>query len=755
MQQMQRVLLMRAFLNPFSMNYSFFTHSFTALLLNLMLFGPLTFSARAQEPAAMHAKSERRNPADLQTTARASTGSRAWQATGRVVEYELDVAEQVLSPAGKPVRVLTINGEFPGPTLRFNEGDVARIRLHNSLGREETSLHWHGLLLPNDQDGVPHLTTPPVAPGGTFTYEFPVRQSGTYWYHSHTGMQEQRGVLGSIVVLPRKTDAVRAERDQVLVLNDWTDESPQEVLRTLKRGSNWYAIQKGAPQSLFGAVRAGFIGDYVKREGARLPPMDVADVAYDAFLVNGQRRFHVEGKPGETIRLRVINASASSYFYVESATGPLTIVAADGPAVEPVGVQRLLIGIAETYDVLVKVPPAGSWEIRATAHDGTGCASALVGSGPLHEAPTVPRPNLYNMDELLMPALEEGDLAQPREEELIRSGVHSKGEGGRPGICKACMERPLPPYRQLRAQQSTAFPESRPRRTLALHLTGDMQRYVWSLNHKTMSEESTIPVKRGEVLRLELINDTMMHHPMHLHGHFFRLLNGQGDYSPLKHTVDVPPMSRRVIEFEANEEGDWLFHCHVLYHMMEGMGRVMHYGPAGEKPMMGEHGRDMRYAFADFNALSNLSSGQARIQQGSNSLLVPWELGWRHTEGRTEYEVDALGEHVLSSNLGLVGGMRLSNMQSGGNRPLAGGWYRLPYLAMGMATIDAKGAVRLMLSKDFQLTSRLNVQVRGQYDTRQHWQEAVRADYTLSKTVALSAAFHTDYGFGAGLSFRF
>lgn len=220
------------------MNYSFFIRYFTGFLLSLMLFGSLNVVGLAHEPVAMDAKLERRNPADALTPATAPTGRRAWQATGRVVEYDLEVAEQVLSPAGKSVRVLTINRQFPGPTLRFNEGDVARIRLHNSLANDETSLHWHGLLLPNDQDGVPHLTTPPVAPGGTFTYEFPVRQSGTYWYHSHTGMQEQRGVLGSIVVLPREPDIVHADRDQVLVLNDWTNESPQEVLRTLKRGSN-------------------------------------------------------------------------------------------------------------------------------------------------------------------------------------------------------------------------------------------------------------------------------------------------------------------------------------------------------------------------------------------------------------------------------------------------------------------------------------------------------------------------------------
>jgi len=686
------------------------------------------------------------------------TNSSAPDYDGRIVEYDLTVEEKILSPAGSPVRVLTINGEFPGPTLRFHEGDLARIRLHNHLSKEETSLHWHGLLLPNSQDGVPHLTTPPLAPGQTLTYEFLIKQNGTYWYHSHTGMQQQRGALGSIVVLPRRSEiahsaAPHVDRDQVLLFSDWSNESPEEVLRTLKRGSNWYSIKKQAAQSLLGAAREGFLSEYLSREKARLPPMDVADVAYDAFLVNGVRRYHVEGKPGERVRLRLINASSATYYYVESATGPLTVVAADGPAVEPVEVRRLLMGIAETYDAIITIPATGTWEIRASAQDGSGWTSAEVGAGILHSAPTVQRPNLYDMDQLLMPGLEEGDLEHSREE------MEGAGKSGKDsGVCRLCMERPLSPYRHLRALHSTAMPENAARRTIALHLTGDMQRYEWSLNGKTMTEESTIPVKRGEVLRLELINDTMMHHPMHLHGHFFRLLNGQGAFAPLKHTVDVPPMSRRIIEFEANEQGDWLFHCHVLYHMMEGMGRVLHYADSDGPDMkmhLGEHGMPMRYAFADFNALSNASSGQARLQSGRNSLLIPWELGWRRTEGRTEYEVDALGERVLGTNVGVVGGMRLSNMHPGANRPLAGGWYRLPYLVMGMATLDMKGATRLALSKDFQFTSRLNLQVRGQYDTRQHWQEVVRSDYTLTKTVSLSAAYHSDYGFGAGLGFHF
>ncbi|MEI6872943.1 MAG: multicopper oxidase domain-containing protein, partial [Verrucomicrobiota bacterium] len=647
-------------------------------MLTSLFFGGATCLSLAHAPAGMKVKPSNGGRYESQRPAQKLRENEAWKPTGRVVEVDLEVAEQILAPAGKPVRVLTINGGFPGPTLRFNEGDIARIRVHNRLVREETSLHWHGLLLPNDQDGVPHLTTPPVAPGATFTYEFPLRQSGTYWYHSHTGMQEQRGVLGSIVVLPRKLDSVQTDRDQVLLFSDWTNESPEEVLRTLKRGSNWYSIKKGAPQSVLGAAQAGFLGAYFKREAARIPPMDVADVAYDAFLVNGQRRFRLEGSPGETVRLRMINGSASTYFYVESAAGPLTVIAADGPSVEPVKIQRLLVGVAETYDVVVKVPANGMWEIRASAHDGSGSASAFMGSGTIHEAPAVPRPNLYDMDELLMPALEDGDLAQPHDEEARVSGA--KKAGARPAICKACLERPMPPYRQLRALERSALSGGLPRRTIELHLTGDMQRYVWSLNQKTMSEESSIPVKRGEVLRLELVNDTMMHHPMHLHGHFFRLLNGQGDYAPLKHTVDVPPMSRRVIEFEANAEGDWLFHCHVLYHMMEGMGRVVHYEekltearPAGKAPEslmhsnLGEHGMAMRYAFADFNVLSNMSSGLARAQVGRNSLLVPWELGWRRTEGVTEYEVDMLGERVVGKNTGFLGGMCLSNMHPGGN----------------------------------------------------------------------------------------
>ncbi len=711
--------------------------------------------------------------------------------SGRIVDVNLEIAEEVRSPAGSPVRALTINGTVPGPTIRFREGDSARIHVHNRLKHGETSLHWHGLLVPNDQDGVPHLNTPPIAAGATFTYEFPLRQSGTYWFHSHTGLQEQRGVFGSIVVEPRNSEKRSAIRDQVLLLSDWSNESPEEILRTLKRGSKWYGIKKGTAQSLWGAHQAGELGHYFSREKSRMPPMDVSDIAYDAFLVNGQRKFQVAGKPGETVRLRVINGSAATYFYLQSATGPLTIVAADGPSVQPTHVNRLLIGIAETYDLLVQIPKSGSWEIRATAQDGSGMATAMIGNGAIHAAPDIPKPNLYNHESMLKAAMEEADSPMDTPAETSTSmaakpsmSMHS---GPRAPLAKGSMEeeRPLSPYRQLRALAPTTLPQNLPRRTVELHLTGDMQRYVWSFNGKTISEESTIDVKRGEILRMELVNDSMMHHPIHLHGHFFRLLNGQGDFAPLKHTVDVPPMGRRVIEFEANEFGDWMFHCHILYHMMEGMARVLHYEPQqpasdaystarpaskpgngsaqtqaspkapNSAPHLGEHAMPMHYAFADFSTLSNLSEGSARILSGRNSLLFPWEIGKKYSADKTEYETDLLYERYLNPNWGVFGGARLSNQTPGGNRPVAGVWNRLPYLVMSSLSVDGKGAVRAGLSKELQITDRFAIDLRTRYDTRQRWESAVGATLTLTKALSLSASYHSEYGLGAGLAFHF
>ncbi|MGE9266931.1 MAG: multicopper oxidase domain-containing protein [Verrucomicrobiales bacterium] len=661
----------------------------------------------------------------------------------RVVNYELTVAEKTLSPAGKPRPVLTLNGGTPGPTLRFKVGDTARITVRNGLRNEETSIHWHGLLVPNEMDGVPYLTTPPIEAGGSRVFEFPLRHAGTYWYHSHTGLQEQRGVYGSIVVSPRGGEADRADRDYVLVLSDWTDENPKQVMRTLMRGSEYYAVEKGNAQSLLGAYQAGAFSDYWAREKSRMAPMDVSDVAYDAFLINGKTRSRLPAKPGETIRLRLINAGASTYFYAHAATGPLTVVAADGPAVEPVQVEKLLIGMAETYDVLVKIPAAGAYEFRATAQDNSGHASLILGTGKLHAAADLPDPDLYRMDHMLdgaMASMEHGDGA-----------MAAMGEGGG-GMTK--MARPQAPYARLRARERTTLPASAPRREIELRLTGDMERYIWSFNGKTLAEDSTIPVRRGEVLRIKLVNDTMMHHPLHLHGHFFRVLNGQGSRAPLKHTIDVPPMGRRTIEFLANEEGDWFFHCHLLYHMDAGMARVFSYEKAvnpSHEPALDPNLLNPVFFFADGMLMNHHSEGNVRLMKGREDFGVAWDYGFEHEE----YEIDAFWMHYFDPNLSTMLGYRWTNEHGAEDRIFAQVNYRLPYLVESSWAIDSEGDLRFGLEKEIPLTSRLSAHGEVEYDTRAGWEWQAGTSYLLSKEFSLTGGYHSEHGWGAGLGFRF
>lgn len=315
--------------------------------------------------------------------------------TGNVVEVDLTVASRMLEIDGTRAEALTINGGIPAPTLFFREGDLARIHVHNELDTG-TSIHWHGLLVPNLMDGVPYVTQPQIAPGTTFTYEFPIRQTGTYWYHSHTRLQEQQGMYGTIVILPAEGGPTpAADRDHAVLFSDWTTEDPDAVLRLLRSGNEWYSIAKGSAQSILGAARLGLLGDYFSRELQRMPAMDIADIAYDRFLANGTPETALEASPGETVRVRIVDGAASTFFHLEFAGGPMTVVAADGQDVEPFAVDRLLITVAETYDVLVTIPGPGAWELRATSHDGASWASAWLGEGERHPAPDVPRPNLY------------------------------------------------------------------------------------------------------------------------------------------------------------------------------------------------------------------------------------------------------------------------------------------------------------------------------------------------------------------------
>jgi hypothetical protein len=777
------------------------------------------------------------------------------QAQAATVEYDLTIAQQEVNITGKSAQGMTINGTIPGPTLRFKEGDFARIHVHNKMS-VETSIHWHGVLVPPDMDGVPNLSFPPIEPGTTFTYEFPIRQSGTYWYHSHTSLQEQSGVYGAIVIEPR-LKGQQADRDHVVLFSDWTDENPYQVLRTLKRGSEWYALEKGSGQSILGAARVGMLGDYFKRELQRMPPMDISDVAYDRFLANGKPETSLSAKPGETIRLRIIDGSATTYFHLEFAGGPMTIVAADGLDVQPVKENRFLIGVAETYDVLIQVLASGAYEFRATAHDGSGYASVWIGSGERHPAPDVPKPNLYHsmhhfnlkqvfsltpegtmgmpdreveagkfdkpgmmgmgsMDMTGMHGMEgmdhgidagktkmEGmdhrpqadggdrshDAGMPMEHptsptEGMDHGSHSmpipsqdsrtgKQYGTNFGFLAADASasknlvvdgmdprRPWPPYARLRAIKPTAFSKDKPVREIRLTLDGDMERYVWFLNKKPLSESDSILIREGEVVRFIMINRTMMHHPMHLHGHFFRVINGQGDYAPLKHTVDVAPMSTTVIEFDANEFGDWFFHCHLLYHMKSGMARVVHYEGFTLNPQLAKVRpqlyKDPWYFWGQADVLSNMTEGFLMLSNTRNILTAEWEVGWQEVDD-TEWEGIFTYDRYINRFFTILAG---ANLLGGGDeddetRGVLGFRYLLPLNVESRVWVDTDAGARFNLGKSFELTPRLALLGEAEYDTHDKWEGNAGLSYMVHKYFSLVGQWHSEYGFGGGLQIRF
>ncbi len=741
------------------------------------------------------------------------------------VEYTLTIARETIEIGGGARPAMTINGGIPGPVLRFREGDEAVIRVTNHLS-EDSSIHWHGILIPPEMDGVPFISFPPIKPGETFIYRFPVRQSGTFWYHSHSGLQEQLGVYGPIVIEPKGGDT-GADREHVVMLSDWTNEPPHAVLQKLRRGSEYYGVKKRSAQSLLGALKTGKGGPWLRREAMRMPAMDIADVAYDAFLLNGAEAEELEARPGETIRLRVIDGSATSFFHLQFAGGPLTIIAADGQAVEPV-IQKepLLIGIAETYDVLVTVPESGGrYEFRATAHDASGHASLWIGSGERHAAPAMPAPFVYDTMDMfswrnLLALTPAGSMGMP--DPMVEAGMFDEPGMPMPGMApgnhdgmemdggarndhKAMMrmeggmdmkmgeaglfhpkpkwydflltedashaaalatdsamseERPFSPYAKLRATRATAFPASAPRREVRLTLDGDMERFVWFLNDKPLRPENDIRIRRGEVVRFIMINRTMMHHPMHLHGHFFRVLNDAGAYSPLKHTVDVEPMSTTVIEFEAEEFGDWFFHCHVLYHMEAGMARVVRYDgyePSAEVAALAERRyRQMVHLFGRTDLLSQMTQGEVMLSNLRNDLAVKWEAGWQQTDGFA-WEGDATYRRYLNRFTGVFAGAYLEGVgaEVEDERAIAGLTYLLPGNFHSRSWIDHEGEVRVTLEREIMLTPRLGIFGETEYDTREGWSYQGGASWMLGPHASVTALWDSDYGAGGGLSLRF
>ena len=820
--------------------------------------------------------------------------------------YHLTLSYKKVNFTGKEKQAMVINDSLPAPVLYFKEGNQAVIHVTNKMDRE-SSIHWHGILLPNFQDGVPYLTTPPIPPGKTHTFTFPLRHSGTYWYHSHTGLQEQRGLYGAIVIEPQpKKKRWKYKKDLVLTLSDWTDENPKEVLRTLKRGSEWYSIKKQTTQSLYRVIKQRALGAQFQLWKQRMPGMDISDVYYPAFLINGKRKqTYPQFKEGERVRLRIINAGASTYFQLSFGVKVL-LISADGVDVSPTPTAKILHAIGETYDFLLTLPKGKSVEVRATAQDGSGFSSAVIGTGALLKAPVPPRPDLIRQmkdmaghhgshghnrsgaiegdagsarnkhhhgshghrsgesskDSTLRKTASEkthrhGDAKAGPSPELSQGTGKNRAQGKNPVTGQTAEDSPMNPnravhdgggaghgsshhtshfhgsakkrdserksdghnenppahkarkdgkdktadhgerrhaipksagdrsapsssYDHLRALEKTDFPKNLPARDIHLNLTGNMRRYVWSMNGKTLSESDTIKINQNEVVRLILHNKTMMHHPMHLHGHFFRVLNKQGEYAPLKHTVDVPPMEQVTLEFAPNEKGDWFFHCHVLYHMKGGMARVFRRGDKRD-PRLKDHplsrvwnGDRQWYPWGEADIMTNRADLRLEMSNTRNRIRFSGTLSWMDDfyRPRKNYELEADYARFLTDIFRVYGGVTAHNSKEGWGSVYEGdvagrvGFrYLLPYLVELDVSVDHKKRLEVELEYELLLLSRLEFFVDGSWvenfseeigsDERREWEWSLGLDYTMSKSLSLKFSYDNHFGWGGGINLRF
>lgn len=627
-------------------------------------------------------------------------------AQAKVVRYDLKITRGRVNLSGKETVpwALMVNGSIPAPTLEFTEGDEAEITVINGLEKdEEISTHWHGLLLPWTEDGVSNTNTPPIMGGESYTFRFPVRQNGTYWYHSHTMLQEQKGLYGAIVIHPREknTGWLKHDKEAVVVLADWSDEDPDQILKNLRKDGDYYLYKKHSMRSYAGALAAGKLGNQLKNEWQRMAGMDLSDVGYDAFLINGKRDSQLlDAKPGETVRLRIVNAGASSYFYVSLGGLPFTVVAADGQAVMPQKAKELLLGMAETYDILFTVPDGRNYELRATCQDVTGYGSAWIGNGGGEKvfAETKPAPDLYaTMDHSGHAGMDHS----------AHGGMDHSAHGGQ---MKMDHSKVLEQAKvdSLMSMEKTTFPKDANVSEVKLVLDGDMERYVWHINGKAIHEDRLLEVNEGDVVRFVFQNNTMMHHPMHLHGHFFRVLTGAGDFSPLKHTVDVPPHGTRTIEFHAVERGQWMLHCHNLYHMKTGMGRVIRYKSlkmTPEQQHLDHHDHHLHeHVYWDGFAEAATNHGKAalRLSKTWDTLELKAETREHHGTGKWEVEGDLLYRRWFGNFFNLAGGGLVFD---GKVRGAAGAAYIFPFLVEGQALVDHKGELRFDVHRRFQWTS--------------------------------------------------
>ncbi len=723
----------------------------------------------------------------------------------KVVRYDLYVKDTIVNFTGKEKRAIAINGQIPMPTLTFTQGDTAEIHVHNQL-KESTSLHWHGLFLPNKEDGVPFLTQMPIEPNTTHVYRFPIIQHGTHWYHSHSGLQEQIGMYGSMILKKRKDDPTfRTGIDDIpmvpIILSEWTDYNPDNIHRMLHNATDWFAIKKGTTQSYAEAIKEGHFKTKLTNEWKRMLAMDVSDVYYDKFLINGTSETQLsQFKAGDKVRLQISNGGASSYFWLSYAGGKITVVANDGNDVEPVEVDRLIIGVSETYDVIVTIPAENtSYEFLATPEDRTKSASIYIGSGIKQLISPMPKlkyfegmkmmNDMMNMDgtmndmgmDMSLQQMDMNTVMYPeitgekkpmKMEEMpemdMKNMDHSSHGSGNMDILTLN-------YAMLKSPTKTTLPADAPVRELRFELTGNMNRYVWSMDNKVLSESDKILIKKGEIIRITLFNNSMMRHPMHLHGHDFRVINGQGEYAPLKNVMDIMPMETNVIEFEANVEGDWFFHCHILYHMMAGMNRVFSYEKQEPNPLLPDKSWAYKKLQNESNGLhfmaqndfsTNGNDGEMMLQNTRWNFGTEWRLGYNdqhgyETEthigrylGRMQWLMPFVGfdwryrkQDVPEKNL-----FGQTNTKDNRTQFSLGVAYTLPLLITLQGEIYHDGNLRVQLMReDIPVSKR----IRAAFMVNTDREYMVGLNYILGKNYGLRTHYDSDMGFGLGFSLNY
>ncbi len=526
----------------------------------------------------------------------------------RGTEFDLVVAESPVNFTGNPRMATTINGSIPAPTLRWHEGDTVTIRVTNRL-RQATSVHWHGMLLPFQMDGVPGISFKGIAPGEAFVYRFKVLQSGTYWYHSHSGMQEQTGMYGAIVIEPAGGETLKATRDYVVQLSDWTDEDPMRVMAKLKADSGYYNYNQPTATEFFQDVaRDGLKAALEKRQmwnKMRMSPNDLGDLSGSTltYLMNGATpagNWTAPMRPGEVVRLRFINGAANTFYDVRIPNLKLTVVQADGQNIDPVTVDEFRFGPGETYDVLVR-PQSDAYTIFAQSMDRTGYARGTLTSraGLAAPVPAMDKPQQLTMADMMgsmdgmapgsMPGMADmpgmqmgGDTAATSKPSRHASTEYGPTTDNRVDSPRTNLDDPGVGLRDnarrvltLADQHTVGGPidPRAPERELEFHLTGNMGRYTWSIDGVEFGKSTPVHFRYGERLRVVLVNDSMMTHPMHMHGMWSELESPTGQFQVRRHTIPVQPAQRISYLVTADAPGRWAWHCHLMMHMEAGMFR--------------------------------------------------------------------------------------------------------------------------------------------------------------------------------------